>query len=208
MSTPRHLLRRSAVFALFVALASSPLACKKGADTAGPDAAGGSAEQAGGTELRYKASAYKLRADVKFSFKATSPQGVNEASGDLSGLLDVTDAGGGKIKVGLSVAEVREFVLGKDMLPPPRRARPRSTPRPRSRASPAPSSPTCAASSTRPAPRRCRRRRQPRRRRASRPRWPASPPACSACPSCRRPRWSRARRSRRPSARTRTCRAW
>ncbi|PCC69921.1 hypothetical protein SAMN02745121_07304 [Nannocystis exedens] len=119
MSTPRHLLRRSAVFALFVALASSPLACKKGADTAGPDAAGGSGDQAAGTELRYKAGPYKLRADVKFSFKATSPQGVNEAAGDLSGLLDVTDAGG-KLKVGLSVTEVRDFVLGKDMLPPPK----------------------------------------------------------------------------------------
>ncbi|MBZ5713450.1 hypothetical protein [Nannocystis pusilla] len=121
MSTSRALLcRRSALFALFVALASSPLACKKGADTAGPDGAGGSgAAVAGGTELRYKAGAYKLKADVKFSFKATSPQGVNEASGDISGLLDVSDAGD-KIKVALAVAEVRDFVLGKDMLPPPK----------------------------------------------------------------------------------------
>jgi hypothetical protein len=122
MSTSRTLLgRRPAVFALFVALASSPLACKKGADSAGPDGAAGAGEVAkGGTELRYKAGPLKLRADVKFSFKATSPQGVNEASGDLSGLLDVSDAGSGKIKVGLTVAEVREFVLGKDMLPPPK----------------------------------------------------------------------------------------
>jgi len=119
MSTSRHLLRRSAVFALFVALASSPLACKKGADTAGPDGGGGSGATVAGTELRYKAGAYKLKADVKFSFKATSPQGVNEASGDLSGLLDVTDAGG-KIKVALSVAEVRDFAVGKDMMPPPK----------------------------------------------------------------------------------------
>ncbi|WAS92962.1 hypothetical protein [Nannocystis punicea] len=119
MSTPRHLLRRSAVFALFVALASSPLACKKGADTAGPDAAGGTADQAAGLELRYKEPPFKLKTDVKFSFKATSPQGVNEASGDLSGVLDVSDAGD-KVKVGLSVTEVRDFVVGKDMMPPPK----------------------------------------------------------------------------------------
>lgn len=120
MSTPRTLLRRSAVFALFVALASSPLACKKGADTAGPDGAGADGGSvASGTELRYKAAAYKLKADVKFSFKATSPQGVNEATGDLSGLLDVSDAGG-KLRVGLSVAEVRDFTVGKDMIPAPK----------------------------------------------------------------------------------------
>jgi hypothetical protein len=44
---------------------------------------------------------------------------VSEASADLVGVLDVADAGG-KLKVGLSVTEVREFALGKDMLPKPK----------------------------------------------------------------------------------------
>jgi hypothetical protein len=117
MSTSRPLLRRPAVLALFVALAASPLACKKGADTAGPGGDAGSGEVPGGLNLRYKAGSYKLQSDVKFSFKATSPQGVAEASGDLTGLLDLSDAGG-KLKVGLSVAEVRDISVSKEMLPP------------------------------------------------------------------------------------------
>src|SRR5690606_5519486 len=75
-------------------------------------------EVSSGTELRYKAGAYKLKSEVKFTFKATSPQGVSEASGDLSGLLDIADAGG-KLKVGMAIAEVRAFELGQGILPDP-----------------------------------------------------------------------------------------
>lgn len=122
MSTPRS--RRSATLALLFALtaatatATATTGCKKGAGAIEPDGAGGG-KVAGGTELRYKAAPTKLKADVKFSFKATSPMGVNEASGDLTGTLDVADAGG-KLKVGLAVTEVRDLTIGKDMIPPPK----------------------------------------------------------------------------------------
>lgn len=122
MSTPRT--RRPATLALFVALtatitAPALLGCKKGPGAIEPDDGSG-APVAGGTELRYKAAPVKLKADVKFSFKLTSPMGVNEATGDLTGLLDITAAGGDKLKVGLTIPEVRNLNFGKDALPEPK----------------------------------------------------------------------------------------
>lgn len=119
MSTPRT--RRSATLALFVALAAGmgvvTSGCKKGAGTIDPD---GGAPVAGGIEFRYKAAPAKLKADAKFSFKLTSPAGVGEVGGDLTGLLDITAAGGDKLKIGLSIPEVRSFTVSKGMLPDPK----------------------------------------------------------------------------------------
>lgn len=116
---------RSSALALFVALTVAPVlaasGCKKGADSVGPDGAGtGTGEVAGGVDIRYKAAAFKLKQDSKFQLKITSPQGVDEASLDVTGLLDVSDAGGGKLKVAFSVAEVRAVNLTGNMQPKPK----------------------------------------------------------------------------------------
>jgi hypothetical protein len=122
MSTPRS--RRSATLALLFALTAATstatviTGCKKGAGSIEPDGGDGG-KVAGGTELRYKAAPTKLKADVKFTFKAAGAMGVSEATGDLTGTLDLADAGG-KLKVGLAVTEVRELTVGKDMIPPPK----------------------------------------------------------------------------------------
>lgn len=123
MSTSRSRLRRPVVLTLCVAFAAlgavGSTSCKKGAGAIEPGGGGASGgEVSDATELRYKPSAAKLAADVKFTFKATTPQGVGEATGDLSGVLDLADAGG-KLKVAMAVTEVRDFVLGKDMIPAP-----------------------------------------------------------------------------------------
>lgn len=105
--------------ALTVAPALASTGCKKGADTAGPGGGGGG-EVAGGIDIRYKAGAFKLKQDAKFQLKISSPQGVQEAAIDLTGLLDVTEAGAGKLKVAFSVAEVRDVKLSDNFMPKPK----------------------------------------------------------------------------------------
>ena len=113
--------RPTRVLALFVALtALAPLGgCKKGADSVNADGGGGG-QVAGGIDIIYKAAAFKLKQDSKFSFKVTSPQGVQEASVDVTGLLDVTPTGKDKLKVAFSVAEVRAVNVSDGMLPKPK----------------------------------------------------------------------------------------
>lgn len=111
--------RPTRVLAMFVALtALAPLGCKKSADSV--DADGGGGEVAGGIDVRYKAAAFKLKQDTKFSFKFTSKGGAGEATADVTGLLDVTPSGADKLKVAFSVAEVRAIEVSGGQQPKPK----------------------------------------------------------------------------------------
>jgi hypothetical protein len=117
MTRPTRVL---ALLLAFTALSLAPVGCKKGADSVGPDGGGGSGEVAGGIDVRYKSAAFKLKQDSKFALKITSPQGVDEASLDVSGLLDVTPSGADKLKVAFAVTEVRAVNLSGNMQPKPK----------------------------------------------------------------------------------------
>lgn len=105
------------------ALLAAP-ACKKSADSIEPDGGasggGGGGEVAGGTQLRYKAGDYKLKQDAQLTFKAASPQGVQEAALDVSGLLTISPSGADRFKVSFAVTDVRQLSFSKDMMPKPK----------------------------------------------------------------------------------------
>lgn len=117
---------RTAALALFAALALPALAtvgagCKKSADSADPgDASGGGGDVAGGVQFRYKPGDYKLKQDAKLTFKAASPQGVQEASFDVSGVITMSPAGADQFKTAFTVTEVRQLDFSKEMLPKPK----------------------------------------------------------------------------------------
>jgi len=109
---------------LLAALSISTVAalpgCKKNADSIPPDGSSSGGEVAGGTQLRYKPGDYKLKQDAKLTFKASSPQGVQEASLDVSGLLTVSPSGADRFKVAFTVSDVRQLDFSKEMLPKPK----------------------------------------------------------------------------------------
>ena len=109
---------------LLAALSISTVAalpgCKKNADSIPADGSSGGGEVAGGTQLRYKPGDYKLKQDAKLTFKASSPQGVQEASLDVSGLLTVSPSGADRFKVAFTVSDVRQLDFSKEMLPKPK----------------------------------------------------------------------------------------
>ncbi len=124
MSTLRT---RPAALALLAALSVPALltapACKKSADSIEPDGggAGGAGNQvAGGIQLRYKPGDYRLRQDARLTFKASSKQGVQEASLDMSGLITLSPSGADRFKVAFGVTEVRHLEFSKEMLPKPK----------------------------------------------------------------------------------------
>jgi len=116
MPRPRRLLRFSTALALLGALGLG--ACKKSADSAGPGGAGSDAvNPGGGVVLRYKPGAAQLKEDLKVSFSASGGGQGGEMKADITGLLDIADAGANKLKVAFSVLEVRQFELTGGMKP-------------------------------------------------------------------------------------------
>lgn len=106
--------------ALSVSTVAALPGCKKNADSIPPDGSNTGGEVAGGTQLRYKPGDYKLKQDAKLTFKASSPQGVQEASLDVSGLLTVSPSGADRFKVAFTVSDVRQLDFSKEMLPKPK----------------------------------------------------------------------------------------
>jgi len=106
--------------ALSVSTVAALPGCKKNADSIPPDGSSSGGEVAGGTQLRYKPGDYKLKQDAKLTFKASSPQGVQEASLDVSGLLTVSPSGADRFKVAFTVSDVRQLDFSKEMLPKPK----------------------------------------------------------------------------------------
>lgn len=110
--------------ALGLASIGSLGACKKTADTAGPDASSGATAAQGGHVLRYKPGAVKLKENLTVSFAGTGGGQSGEMKADITGLLDISDAGPGKLRVGFSVLEVRQFELLGNMRPEPKDGKP------------------------------------------------------------------------------------
>lgn len=108
---------RTALAVLFASLLPATLACDKAGTIPAADGAGvEGAAAAGGVEVVYKPGAYKLKQDGKLTFRGSEPDGVSEVSLDVSGVLDVSDAGAGKLKVAYSVSEVRKVDISKNIL--------------------------------------------------------------------------------------------
>lgn len=116
MPRSRRLLRFSTALALLGALGLG--ACKKSADSAGPAPAGSDAvSPGGGVLLRYKPGATQLKEELKVSFTASGGGQGGEMKADITGLLDIADAGANKLKVAFSILDVREFELTGGMKP-------------------------------------------------------------------------------------------
>jgi hypothetical protein len=114
MSRPR-LPRLPLALALLAALAAP--ACKK-APTAGTDGPGAGTTPAGsGLLLRYKPGPARLKETLTASFVASGGGGGGEMKADVTGLLEISDAAPGKLKVAFSVTEVRSFELLGGMKP-------------------------------------------------------------------------------------------
>lgn len=119
---PSLLSRTSIVLALFGALGVG--ACKK-EPSAGTETPGsGGASASGGTSLAYKVAPLKLKEIVTVSVSSTGKTGAGGLKVDATGLLDVSDAGGGKLKVGYSVVEVRALEMTGQMKPKPKEGAP------------------------------------------------------------------------------------
>lgn len=118
MKTRRPYSRTAALAVLLASSLPAAFACKKSADTipAGDGASADGAPAAGAVEVVYKPGAYKLKQDGKLTFKSSEPDGVSEVTLDLSGTLDVSDAGAGKLKVAYTVGEVRKVEVSKNIL--------------------------------------------------------------------------------------------
>ena len=110
--------------ALGLASIGSLGACKKTADTAGPDASSGATAAQGGHVFRYKPGAVKLKENLTVSFAGSGGGQSGEMKADITGLLDISDAGPGKLRVGFSVLEVRQFELLGNMRPEPKDGKP------------------------------------------------------------------------------------
>jgi hypothetical protein len=117
---PTFRTRLALLAALSISTAAALPGCKKNADSIPPDGSTPGGEVAGGTQLRYKPGDYKLKQDAKLTFKASSPQGVQEASLDVSGLLTVSPSGADRFKVAFTVSDVRQLDFSKEMLPKPK----------------------------------------------------------------------------------------
>jgi len=123
MPRSRRLLRFSTALALFGALGLG--ACKKSADSAGPTSAGADTQPVGGgVVLRYKPGPAKIKEDLKVSFSASGGGQGGEMKADITGLLDLSDAGTDKLKVAYSILDVREFELSGGMKPEPKDGKP------------------------------------------------------------------------------------
>ncbi len=125
MPRSRRLLRFSTALALFGALGLG--ACKKSADSAGPATSSGgdtSTPAGGGVVLRYKPGPTKIKEDLKVSFVASGGGQGGEMKADITGLLDVSDAGPDKLKINFSILDVRQFELSGGMKPEPKDGKP------------------------------------------------------------------------------------
>jgi hypothetical protein len=123
MPRSRRLLRFSTALALLGALGLG--ACKKSADSAGPTSSGADTQTAGGgVVLRYKPGANQIKEDLKVSFSASGGGQGGEMKADLTGLLDLSDAGTDKLKVAYSILDVRQFELSGGMKPEPKDGKP------------------------------------------------------------------------------------
>lgn len=123
MLRSRRLLRFSTALALLGALGLG--ACKKPADSTGPTSAGGDTQTAGGgVVLRYKPGPAKIKEDLKVSFSASGGGQGGEMKADITGLLDLTDAGTDKLKLAYSILDVRQFELSGGMKPEPKDGKP------------------------------------------------------------------------------------
>ena len=111
MLRSRRLLRFSTALALFGAPGIVSFGGQPGADT---QTAGG------GVVLRYKPGAAKIKEDLKVSFTASGGGQGGEMKADITGLLDLTDAGTDKLKVAYSILDVRQFELSGGMKPEPK----------------------------------------------------------------------------------------
>jgi len=127
MSSLRRLSRPSLALALLGALGLGSLpACKKtpDADSNTPATGAGGPGAANGTVLRYKVAPAKLKENIKVSFAISGDNQAGEIKVDASGLLDVSDAGSGKLKVGYSLLEVRELEVTGALKPKPKEGQP------------------------------------------------------------------------------------
>lgn len=126
MPSLRSLSRPTLALAVLAALAVGAVpGCKKApeAGTDGPGTTAGPNAQSG-TVLRYKTAPVKLKETVTVAVSTNGQGGSGEMKADVTGLLDVSDAGGGKLKVGYSVLEVRAFELTGQMAPKPKEGKP------------------------------------------------------------------------------------
>ena len=100
----------------------SLVACEKtpDADTNTPSTPGA----AGGTVMRYKVAPSRLKETIKVSFGISGGGGTGEIKVDATGLLDISDAGNGKLKIGRSVVEVRELEMTGALKPKPKEGEP------------------------------------------------------------------------------------
>ena len=125
MPRSSRLLRFSTALALLGALGLG--ACKKSGDSAGPLATGSDPQArttSGGVVLRYKPGPTKIKEDLKVSFTASGGGQGGEMKADITGLLDINDAGPDKLKVGFSILDVRQFELTGGMKPTPKDGKP------------------------------------------------------------------------------------
>ncbi len=67
--------------------------------------------------LRYKQGPAKLKEDLNFTFSMSGGGQAGAIKGDVSGLLDITDAGAGRLKLAVSFLEVRAFDMSGAMKP-------------------------------------------------------------------------------------------
>lgn len=122
----RRLLRPSlALVLLTTASVAGTSGCKKAPDagTAGPGGTGAGPTQAGGTVLRYKTAPTKLKETIKVTFTLSGQQS-GEFKVDATGLLDVSDAGNGKLRLNYSVLEVRQLDATGAVKPQPKDGQP------------------------------------------------------------------------------------
>jgi hypothetical protein len=126
MPRSSRLLRFSTAMALFGALGLG--ACKKSGDSAGPLATGGDpstrAPSGGGVVLRYKSGPAKIKEDLKVTFTGSGGGQGGEMKADITGLLDLSDAGTDKLKLAFSILDVRQFELTGGMKPTPKDGKP------------------------------------------------------------------------------------
>lgn len=120
----RPLSAQSRLLALLGALGLGSLAaCEKTPD-AGTQTPNGGPGAAGGVSLGYKAGPAKLKESVTVSMSSSGSNGAGGIKVDATGLLDLSDAGNGKLKVGYSVVEVRAFEMTGQMKPKPKEGQP------------------------------------------------------------------------------------
>lgn len=113
--------RSALVLALLGALGVA--ACEKTPATATNSPSEGGATQGGGTVLAYKAAPAKLKQNVQVSV-TNSGVFAGSIKFDATGLLAVSDAGGGKLKVDYSMLEVRSVETTGQMTPKPKEGEP------------------------------------------------------------------------------------